>query len=350
MSTLTLAETKRRPLSFGPATVALILFGVAFTALYLKARQTPAFADAGGYVSIAVNFLTNGFNSPYGDVRTYGYPAFLQLVGWVSKGGYHGIVAIAPVVQAALYLASAIWLCVEIGRRNQGLANAVFIGLLLNVVGINFLAYTLTEGLSLITVILLTVIALRAEDAKNQLSQFTWLAIGTALASFAVMLRPANIPIFGVWIVTGLLQCFLGFGEKKKLSALALFVIQSLVISALIFAPQILYNYNNYSKLTFFPAFELGAKQTKWGIEILKYETFVTFESGRWWAVGVRYLNPFYDFGSIPAEPVKWYFQNPVAAVCTALFRAFMSLNIEDIFVYLFDKDPSYSVLFATFT
>ncbi|UVF18357.1 hypothetical protein HPT29_017815 [Microvirga terrae] len=350
MSTLTFAETKRRSLSLWPVMVALALFGVGFTALYLRARQTPAFADSGGYVSIAVNFLANGFNSPYGDVRTYGYPAFLQLVGWLSKGGYHDIVAIAPIVQAAVYLASAIWLCVEIGRRNQGLANAVFIGLLLNVVSINFLAYTLTEGLTVVTVILLTVVALRAEEAESQISKFAWLAIGTALASFAVMVRPANIPVFGVWTVTGLLQCSVEYGGKKRLLALATFAIQAVVISLLIFSPQIIYNYNTYGKLTFFPAYELGAKQTKWGIEILKYETFVAFDNGRWWAVGVRYLNPFYDFGPIPAEPVKWYFQNPLAAACTVLFRAFMSLNIEDIFIYLFNKNPGYSLLFATFT
>lgn len=296
----------------------------------------PACCDAEQYVVLGKLYAEKGIaaNSSDAAVRTYFYPL---VIGYLYKISVHLMFPLNIFVyfmQFALYIfavnkyVSVINVKFPIYRIIQG-------ALIFNLFVYPFFSLTLTDSIYTSLVILWIYAAIRMTTNVGQnMQEMAGLGVVCLpgfLASIIFVVRPA-----GLWVLVTMAVMYIWFIYKTdswKERALNLLVITGCMALPLI--PQIYINTLNYGRVTPFPVFDLGAAQLQWGIENIKYGTYLGGGNPQ-----VFYLNPFYVSG----QGFEWYLNNPIHAIGTLILKLVAAFDCDYIFPFFYNKSPWYGL------
>jgi len=296
----------------------------------------PSDFDAQNYLDIATDIARNGLFSKffYSNIRTYGYPLFLALLKdvagsqplwgwWVFE------------VQLALFLLAAWAARQAMALRSPMFARWAFVALILNPFVLSYTPETLSESLSLTLLIAAAACWLRARSSSSR-SMLLYVLAGSAVVSYAVMVRPANVFALAAWLVAIALLLH----ERRARSALAIIALVAFGI-ILPVAPQYANNVRHYGAHTPLVVAHLGTNQQIWGIQNLKYATALAPVP----LPSVFYENPLARDRPIDeAHPLRWYRDHPLAGLATMGLHVFNMLDQDLLFTYSRDLDPWYRV------
>ncbi len=330
--------------SFTPASVAITaLFALGAAALTFRQSAYPSAGDSWYYMFYAFRFRNQGVLHDFGTVRTYGYPLLLTPLTYLAGYSHHRLHVIASVTQSAFYCASVWWLASRLRSDGGGWSLAVMAALLLNPAALVLVTDTLTDGASLTLVVILAALALEPKQGFEPRSITLRIFAGAIIAAFALMVRPANLPILIAWhlaLVAAIALVPQWRGHRLRLLLTA--VIAFVVAAAVVWTPQAIYADRLYGEFSILPTCRLAEYQAAMGVLDWKYDTVMT-PTG---AVGWHYLNPLFS-GTLPlGNPLLWYGLHPIAGLATLVAHLFMGFAASSPFVYIYDLQPGYGPLF----
>jgi hypothetical protein len=315
--------------------------------------------DAWAYVTYALGFREHGFLSELGSVRTYGYPAFLYLVSFLappsgrcnSGGALVDLGCLwlyAGVVQYVLFVAATLWLAKLLSEHSPRFARAVLVGLLLNPFLLSIVVDCLSEGLLASVIVLLTALSVCATRSTSIVRLLAPLAAGALTSCFALMIRPAAIPVVMAWAIASFAALWSNprlamdrlstqqtippsrFPPRPRIAALNLALL--LAACSITWMPQVYYNWVTWGQISFLPVCRLDQIQASLSVPVLRYESVVPGEI----VEPFFYLSPFSTNDVVKGHPTNWYMDHPIAAVATVLLRIVAGLSINHLFTYVY--------------
>lgn len=325
----------------------LALFVVCVGALIALAAPASTGADAWYYAYYAFRFRMHGLMHDFGSIRTYGYPLFLTPLTYLSGYSHTRLVTVAGVVQAVLYMSAALFLSARLRIFGERWAVAGLIGILLSPMGLVLVTDTLTDGVSLTIFITLVALALVLSGPYQALRSEAAITAGAALATFAIMIRPANLSIMLAWYIALFAAIILAPGWQAMRFRLSVYAVATFIIAAAVaWTPQAIYAERLFEQVAVLPVCKLNVLQAAFGIIAWKYDTIiVNGEAGPWY-----YLNPL-AFGVLNGDDIwAWYRDHPGRGLLTILAHIFMSFSANSPFVYIQDLDPPLGLVYRTAT
>lgn len=298
--------------------------------------------DAWEYVKQALEMRDNGLFGKLSSWRTYGYIWFLYFCSLLFGTGRQALAWGAAAVQAVLYAATVFYLSAAVREHSARLARAIEIGLLLNPILVALVLDVLTESLTLSSAVLLLALLLHACRAPTFVQKVPWLVAGAALASFALMVRPANLSLLVGWNAAVLSLLWSGSARSTSRAVLVYAMIAT-AAAAVAWLPQLIITGRHFGQASIFPATALGDFQLAMGLKLLKYATTINDNLG----AGMFYPNPWLT--NVPDTPPlwQWYLDNPIAGALTAASHIFNALNYDHPFVYVYDTSLPYATVLA---
>jgi hypothetical protein len=332
---LLLYSTRLWPIIF------LYLFlSIAFLYRYQTLPSAVPSSDAAGYIYKGLAFRQIALLADLGTVRTYGYPLIVYLYSFISGFEPLSVALVAGIFQLTIYGVSALWLASRLSTYSVTLATAVTIGLLLNPILVSLVADVLTEGVSIIFVVLTLTCLFNTVRASTTAGVLIWAAVGAGMSNFAFMVRPANLLILIAWNVGFFVSLFLV--QRKDINRVRVLVGYAGVFfgsAAAAWSPQYLHNLslNSGGILPITPILDI---QLGLGIVLLKYSSIVINE----YAGGLVFPNPWCVDPVPDTHAWLWYFEHPSRGLATIAGHLFSAFNFEYPFVYVYELDPVYSV------
>src|SRR5262249_60663949 len=133
----------------------------------------------------------------------------------------------------------------------------------------------LTEGPTLILVVLALVALINSAGAQRTAVALLWAVIGAVLTNFSLMIRPANVFLILAWNFGLLISLYRPRQGIQQFPVLLGYCAAWLFSAAVTWAPQYFYNAALGSP-GILPAAPILGIQLKWGILLLKYATIGT--------------------------------------------------------------------------
>lgn len=310
------------------------LLGVLF--LFFQVKY-PACCDSDQYVALGKLYAEKGIvaNSSDASVRTYFYPL---LIGYFYRASVFlqlPLIIVVFLSQFALYM-YAVNKLVSVINTESLVLRIVHAALIFNLFAYPFFSLTLTDSIynSLVILWFFAMIRVSNTDSETTTTKRYLSVIGLPglLSSIVFVVRPAGLWVFATTIIMSVWILFQTTSWKDRVVFLA--VLSGCLALPLI--PQIYINMVNYGRMTPFPTFDLGSAQLQWGIEYIKYGTYLGGGNPQ-----MFYTNPLYGTG----QGLEWYFQNPVSAVGTMFIKLVGAFDYDYIFPYIYDRKPWYSWL-----
>jgi hypothetical protein len=312
---------------------------------WLQAFPSVFLGDAWAYHTYALKFRENGFLSDFGSIRPYGYPAFLYLVSFL---GLRNIPLYAGLFQYSMFLTFTLWLARQVRVRNRNLSSAILVGLLLNPFIISIVVDCFSEGLLIPIFVLLTCLAIKAGKAHSVAGLLGPLSLGALAASFALVVRPAALPIVLAWTLSASIaivcnswlpprEC--GSAKRLGMNMFSFPCAQAALLYAVLFAlaaliswgPQLYYNYKTWHTISLLPVCRLDEVQVYYSIAMLRYDTLVYDSS----AEQFFYRNPFSNADVVTNHPIHWYLENFLSGLGTILLRLIAGFNVDHLFTHV---------------
>lgn len=304
----------------------------------------PIRGDAQGYYDLAAQMARDGILSFESTFRTYGYPMFLTLLIHIVGPDPETVRSTGFFIQLALYIVAA-W----IGARRLGRALSVPAWTpwiyAITVCSPFILIHTvqmLTDVLSAILVYLAVVFSLptapvrSAEDTPagsgGRAARNTVLLgmLTLFLAGLSVTIRPSNLVVVPVLIAAWLFRTF-WFREIRWQVWPVL-----LVMLALPFVPQMVFNYRAYGVPNPLLMLDLYSNNSIHAMRTTKYATLsITGVPPR-----LYYENPFGPTEN--TTPLAYLREEPVKFVITLALHVFALFDQDFPFTYITDLTPWY--------
>jgi hypothetical protein len=325
-------------------TVTLILGISALIAAILLIRSVyyPSAGDSWAYRFYAFRFRLHYPLYDFGTVRTYGYALFLYFLTFLSGWSHLGLAITAGVVQWALYAAAALGLAIALRQFGRAVSLGALAGMMLLLPSLALVTDVLTEGLSLPIAVALAALAVVATGDYRRASTETVLFAGAALAAFAVMVRPANIPLLigwyaGVGVALAISPAWASVRTRLAGSTALSFAVASMLVCG----PQALYAAQSVGEWAVLPLCRIGVFQLVYGTLVLKYDTIMNSPNIAG-AAPWNTVNPFFVGTLSPGYERAWFFTHPLQAIATVAGHVFMSFNARTPFTYIYDLHPIY--------
>jgi hypothetical protein len=317
-----------------------LLAAVVAHAYYFAWLDVPILHDAAGYVRAARDIARNGLFSKYelSDLRTYGWPLIINWLMQLSRWLGIPLRLLAFEFELALHLFACFWLrrALRLTALPPRVASILTLSVALNPLVLIFPSYLLTESCSISLTILFFSSCIWVLSPAGNSVLYGVTALGSFLLGFAVMVRPSNLSLVPVWVLT-LGSLFLlhrpKFGRSLATAALAA------VFASVPLIPQLVNNVRYYHAWTPLVATDFTAGARWLGIRCIKYA-----------GAQIPSVNPqvFYDnpFGGVPDAttkyPIDWYSHNPGKGALTLGLHAFNLLDQDLPFPYNTDLTPFY--------
>jgi hypothetical protein len=315
---------------------ACLAFGVAATlGFYLHLLAYPSAWDAAWYVQGASDIVRDGLftRRHQAEFRTYGYPLFLSLLLRAAAATGLPFHALLVSSQWLLFATAAGLVRAALIERFPAAARLAFCGLHANYYTMLYHSDSLTESLAMTSFVGVAACWLRLWRDPARLAP---LVAGSLLCGLGAMIRPANLFLFVPWI----LGCAVVWSRRPR--PLALLWRSALLLAALVpaFIPQYVNNVRHFGRRTPLLALEMGAYQTRLGVENLKYATGMPP-----FPTEVYYANPLADGTSLdPKAPWRWYLAHPARGALTLALHSFGLTDQDLLFTYSYDFTPWYRV------
>ena len=320
-------------ITIGYSSLAFLL-GVLF--LFIQVKY-PACCDANQYAELGKLYAEKSIIGVSSDaaVRTYFYPL---IIGYFYRASVFLQLPLTIVVflsQFALYI-YAVNKLISVVNTESPILRVVHAALIFNLFAYPFFSLTLTDSIynSLVILWLYAMIRISNTVGKTIPTEHFLTVIGLPglLSSIIFVVRPAGLWVFATMLIMYVWIFFQTPSWKDRVVLLS--VLAGCVALPLI--PQVYINMVNYGRVTPFPTFDLGSAQIQWGIEYIKYGTYLGGGDPQ-----MFYRNPFYESG----QGLGWYFQNPFSAVGTMLIKLVGAFDYDYLFPYIYDKKPWYGWL-----
>jgi len=168
---------------------------------------------------------------------------------------------------------------------------------------------------------------------SQQLISIKWVFWGVLLLSLAITIRPAAL-----WLVIPVFFCLIRLLWKRNINLSD--VLLAIVLGAIPLYIQIVLNVTNYKIISFLPITDLGASQMKWGIENIKYGT---------WLGGGNPQN-FYPSAALIHLPTSdfnlwWYLNNPIDAIKLLTFKLVGAFDFDYLMPYPYHRPENQWVI-----
>lgn len=308
-----------------------VLFALVLGLLFLLYQtRFPPCCDAEQYLGLGALYSESSIAAKSTDasVRTYLYPLIIGYLIKVSNIVQLPVIFVLFAFQFSLYVYAVYKFASAVTCQHLLLKNPIFGAALFNLYVYPYFSLTLTDSLytSLTIFWLYAAVRFFSSTAAGGLWKSSMLGL---VAAACFMVRPA-----GIWVLvlTAGIYIWMAVKQVDWTSGLRLMLIGfSAIFVPLV--PQIYINLLNYGVASPFPVFKLGAAQIQWGIENLKYATFLGGGNPQ-----MFYRNPFYESGN----GLQWYFDNPLLAVYTLTLKLIGAFDFDYIFPYIYDKQPWY--------
>jgi hypothetical protein len=294
----------------------------------------PQCCDANSYLAIARRYNSEGIVEVQNSLRTFAYPWILSLLIKVSNALNIPQVYFIFLAQSAAYYFSVRYIANSFLTYSTKLSASLYLALCANIFLIPYLGITLTDGVYTIVSILILVILLNIDNLRISSASIPTksVLIVTSLVGLALVIRPAAI-----WLLAPYGYCMIRIMLSRKVSPLI--ILTSILIGAIPLYFQAIINIVNFKILTIFPIDDLGNDQIRWGIQNIKYST---------WLGGSEPVQNFYSSAKLityPAEPsgysLSWYFLNFVDAVKLLLFKFVGAFDFDYLMPYPYHSSAS---------
>ncbi|MDY0212988.1 MAG: hypothetical protein RBR06_08280 [Desulfuromonadaceae bacterium] len=296
--------------------------------------QYPACCDADQYAALGKLYAEKGIiaNNSDASVRTYLYPL---VVGYLYRASMFLSLPLTILVffgQLLVFIYS-VNKYASIIQSELPILWIVKVALFFNIFAYPFFSLTLTDSVYNTLVILWIYSVIRAsnvgEKAGSWNQYLTVFGLPGLLSSVIFVVRPAGIWVVVTMVIVYAWLLFLNKSWKNRTIAISI-IVACMVLPVI---PQIYINMVNYGRVTPFPVFDLGAAQLQWGIENIKYATYLGGGNPQ-----MFYLNPFYVSG----QGFDWYLQNPVRVAGTVVVKLVGAFDFDYLFPYIYEHKPWY--------
>jgi hypothetical protein len=306
----------------------------------------PPCCDSLSYSGMAKIYATSGIiNTPFSDIRTYGYPIFLSVLWRVSEASGVTLPLLAFVVQVALYIGlSGILAKLIYDEVSPRVGVIVALGLTANLLVYPSLSIVLTDGFSVVVELSIILVLASLFFRRQRIGLLSWathaLVIGL-LAGYAAIVRPASINFVG-FVIPALI--FISFVAPPQRGVRALLLASWAIVGfALAVTPQILFNWHFFHKATFLPSFDLPGIQLLVGQSRLKYGTLMVDGVGH----GMPYASPWITLAD---GTTSYFFRYPRVGLLTAAIHVFGALDFDYLFTYIYDINVAYRPVLFLFS
>jgi hypothetical protein len=299
---------------------AIFLLVIGFTFL-LEQNLHPPCCDAKNYLELAKKYNVEGI-AVKEPLRTFAYPLILSLVIKTSQTTNLPESLLVFLLQISVYYLAIVVVSNVASEYSRKLSTAMYIALCLNFFVIPYASITLTDSLytSLSMLIFGGIMKIESLQRSEQSISAKWVFLGILLLSLAIVIRPA-----AVWLAAPTLYCLVRSVWKRGVRIFD-FLLAAIAGAAPLYI-QIALNFTNYKVISFLPVTDLGGAQIKWGIENIKYGTWMGsvenfYPSGHLIDIHSRELN------------LWWYFNNPVDSIKLLTFKLIGAFDFDYIIPY----------------
>lgn len=312
--------SKITPAVFATGILVLYLFSFLF---FVEQILNPPCCDANQYLSFARFINDNGILALKDKVRTFFYPWILSLIVSIANTVKLPELFLIFFFQVNLYLLVVVYVANHFFSKKMILGKIVFIALCANIFLSPYFGITLTDclytALSLLVCVMLMQYGCCDELKCSQVFNIIFSII--FVTSLAIVTRPAAI-----WMIVPVsfwLICTF-FGRK----ILPIFLL-ALFVGLLPLWIQVILNAMNFKVISFLPIYDLGSSQIKFGIENLKYATWL----------GIGSAQNFYPSSPIVNSSdsiigISWYFQNPFEGMKLLFIKFFSAFDWDYLMPY----------------
>jgi hypothetical protein len=319
------------------APVIATLFAVGFAVAAKLYGGQPIQGDARGYYDLALQMAEGGPLAFASDVRTYGYPSFLALLISVVGADPERVRTAGFVLQLPFFMLVA-WIG---ARRISRLLGApqlrpwIYAATVCNPFILIHASQMLTDVISATLIYLAVVCCLpstptRSEDALNTRRSLLFAMLTLLLGGMAVLVRPANLIMVPVLLLAWLVRT----AWRRDIPWRAWPLL--LVMLALPFVPQMVFNARAYGVPHPLLMTDLYAANTAIGMRTAKYATItMTGVPAR-----LYYNNPFAPTASETYG--DFLRQEPLKFVATLAVHAYGLFDQDFPFTYITDLTPWY--------
>ncbi|GHY71448.1 hypothetical protein VCSRO25_2834 [Vibrio cholerae] len=294
---------------------------------YFYTLTHPVCCDANEYINLANSIHDSGLESFRDQVRTWGYPWLLSILISFSKIVHLPFNLIVFFFQIVFYYFSILFFCKSIASLgiNRNTVSFIYLFLCLNFFAIPYSIVTLTDSVYLTLSLLFfsQVFTLFRNDIRDKTNILLWALF---IICCSVAIRPAAIWMTIPYVYLWLFYFSKGGVNFIKFTALSVFSSFPIVL-------QLIINISQFGKYSIFPVIDLGSLQIKWGIEYLKYGTWLGGGPPQnYYPSSALIDNTDSDIG------VVWYFYNFFDGIKLLLFKFVGSFDFDYLVPYAYSK------------
>lgn len=312
----------RNPLiSFG---VAVLVF-LATVFFFLQLRYKPC-CDAISYLEIASRFNSQGILEVNSSLRTFAYPWLLSNLINLSEA-----INLPPnffifLTQLAAYIATIFFIKKTFLQHSEKLSAIIFLALSLNIYLLPYLSITLTDGLYTILCMIALVNFIRIHQSIIEKNHTTikLITLTALIIGFAIAVRPASI-----WLIIPFSYYLIKLAATRNLNFTI--ILLALSLGAMPLYIQATINMVIFKVFSFFPIDDLGSAQIRWGIENIKYATWLGGGPAQNFYTSVNLI----DLPKNDTEfNLSWYFTNPIDAIKLLTFKFIGAFDFDYLMPY----------------
>lgn len=314
---------------------AIFLLAMGFMFFMEQSLQPPC-CDAKNYLELAKKYNVEGITVKE-PLRTFAYPLILSLVIKTSQAINLSESLLVFLLQISVYYLAVVVVSNVASEYSRKLSMAIYTALCANIFVIPYAGITLTDSLytSLSMLILGGIMKTESLQRSEQSISTKRVFLGTLLLSLAIVIRPA-----AVWLAAPALYCLVRLTWKRGVSVFDFLL--ATTAGAVPLYIQIALNFTNYKVISFLPVTDLGGAQIKWGIENIKYGTWMGsvknfYSSGHLVDIHSRELD------------LWWYFNNPIDSIKLLAFKLIGAFDFDYVIPYPYHQ-PHYKWIASFFS
>ena len=319
---------------------AALLFSIGFIFLIEQIYQKfPYCYDATNYQAIAKQIEQEGILRTMQPTRTLAYPWILSITARISQVANLPEIFLIFLLQITTYYLAVLFISNILYKYSSQLAAIVYLALCLNVFVIPYTGVTLTDSLytSLGLFLFAGMIYIETLQKSGQRIFLRWIFLGVFLISFAITIRPAAI-----WFIIPAFYCMGKLVVKKNIGVVEM--LSACILGCIPLYIQIVINTINYKVISFLPVNDLGGMQIKWGIEYIKYGTWMGVGDPRNFYSSKLLLSHYVgDFN------LGWYFHYPMDGIKLVWYKLIGAFDFDYLLPYPYQQ-PKFKCLASFFS
>ncbi len=331
---LKLPDISRSTLNIG----VILLFSLGFVFFIQQILEPPRF-DALKYLELAQQANSNGIVSVKEPIRTFAYIWVLALMVKISYFINLPLNLLIFLVQIITYYLAIIVVSNVVSSHSKTLSSTIYVLLCVNIFVIPYTGIALTDSFYTSICIFLFggIMWVEFLQKSKQFISTKWIFWGILLLNLAITIRPAAL-----WLIIPISFCLMKLLWKKSISIFD--VLLAIALGAIPLYIQITLNVINYKVISFLPVTDLGAFQIKWGIENIKYATWLGGGNPQNFYPSAALIMPTQDF------TLWWYFNNPIDASKLFIFKLVGAFDFDYLMPYPYRRSNQWFLSLFSFT